>query len=133
MVIYATWESSTDREDFDLLQTFPIPLRLADELPALQPTNNKKKSTHPTLSRWKFNHSTPGAKNMPCRSATTCQCSEKVTWSNLFCTATVFVPRQAQAHLYFHYLHFKQQHIITLLTTKSQEFQYLQQLTKAQQ
>ena len=25
MVIYATWESSTDREDFDLLQTFPIP------------------------------------------------------------------------------------------------------------
>ena len=24
MVIYATWESSTDREDFDLLQTFPI-------------------------------------------------------------------------------------------------------------
>ena len=22
MVIYATWESSTDREDFDLLQTF---------------------------------------------------------------------------------------------------------------
>ena len=24
MVIYATWESSTDREDFDLFQTFPI-------------------------------------------------------------------------------------------------------------
>ena len=38
MVIYATWESSTDREDFDLLQTFPMKMKalnvvlLSDEL-----------------------------------------------------------------------------------------------------